>query len=127
MDAIAFAQNAIATALAAEPAAAATAFSGSAVRKTAMVAVGPSPDTVDARGSGAAEETQKSGEDQTERTLTRKTPDAKASKDELPAKDSTPPAADKTDQGTTNWPQPYTEKKGDDSPKHEGKKVAKQK
>jgi hypothetical protein len=81
--------------------------------------------TVDARGSGAAEETQKSGDDQTERTLTRKTPDAKASKDELPAKDSTPPAADKTDQGTTNWPQPYTEKKGDDSPKHEGKKVAK--
>jgi hypothetical protein len=131
-------------ALAAQPAAAATTFSANISsadvtdvpdlsRKTAMVAVSPSTDAVDAPDAGVAEgsskETQKSGSDQTEQASTgKKTPNANESDDESTAKDSTSAATENSDRGTTNSSKADTEtKEGDDSPRHVTKKAETQK
>ncbi|MFG1934368.1 hypothetical protein ACGFK1_27560 [Mycobacterium sp. NPDC048908] len=130
VDAIVFAQKTIATALAAKPAASATAFSAEVTdvpdlsNKAAMVPVS-SFDTAAPKRSSI--EAAKSVGDQTEPESTGGTPEAKKSKRELTAVDGAPPTAHKTDRETTNSPKAEGGKKSGDSPEQEPRKAGSKK
>ena len=130
VDAIVFAQRTIATALAAQPAATATAFSAKVSsaevsdvpdlsRTTAMVAVSPSVDAPDA----AKDSSDTTAPGPTEPKPTEKTPKPKDDTDQPVAKSSTATTADTSDDPGTKSPKNETGKKSDDTPKHEKKKA----
>jgi len=131
VDAIVFAQQTIATALAAQPAAAATAFSAKVSsaevtdvpdlsRTTAMVAVSPSVETDDT----AKVSSDVTVSDPTESTPTeKKAPKPKDDADQSAAKDAASTTTDKPDDAGTPSAESDTGKKADDSPKHEKKKA----
>jgi len=131
VDAIVFAQQTIATALAAQPAAAATAFTAKVSsaevtdvpdlsRKSAMVAVSPSVDAPDT----AKDSSDTTAPDPTvSKPTEKKTPKPKDDTDQPVAKNSTSTTTDTSDDPGTKSPKNETDNKADDSPKHEKKKA----